>query len=80
MTTTVNPADARNRDFERIFVGDRCIVVTHFYSIGMAADPTSPVQPAGRQPGDGPECFAYGYWGYDGAFHQGIAKWDGESF
>jgi hypothetical protein len=80
MTATRHPTDVRNSHYERIFVGDKCIIITHFYSIGSAADPTCPVQPADWRPGDGPEYFAYGYWDYSGAFRQGIAKWDGEQF
>lgn len=63
MTTEKNPADARNADFERVFTGDRQIMVTHFYSVGKAED-------------DDRERFAVGYWTHDDVFITGVALYD----
>lgn len=67
MTMTQNPTDARNRDFERIWVGDRQLTVTHFFSIGSPADADY-------------EDFAYGYLNTCEVYCQGIARFDGEEF
>lgn len=58
-----NKEDKRNGDFCRVFVGDRQISVTHFFSIGF--DETT----------IDAEWFAFGYWRYDGGFRTGVIAW-----
>jgi hypothetical protein len=61
MTTSTQ----RTNDYERHFVGDRQISVSHFYSLGLR---------------DGGELFAAGYHYPDGAFVSGIWRFDGGQF
>ena len=64
--------DDRNREFERIFVGNNQRTVSHFYSV--VSDKSLAVGPLDREP------FAYGYWTQDedngGTFHHGLTYWD----
>ena len=48
-----------DRDFQRIFFGDRQVDVTHFFAINWTEDTETPIR------------FAFGYWTHDGVFHQG---------
>jgi hypothetical protein len=56
------------KDYERIFVGDRQISMTHFFAVNWTEDTERPI------------LFAFGYWSHDAIFHQGLVGWDGERF
>lgn len=60
---------ATDRDYERVFVGDRQINVTHFFPIRWTDDDGVNAQ------GGTPVTFAFGYWTHDGIFLQGFVRW-----
>lgn len=60
------PATTRDRDFERIYFGDRCVNPTHFFSAFIRPD--------------GGETFAFGYWSHDGMYFQGFVTWHNDHF
>jgi len=57
-------ATCNDRDYERIFFGDRQVNPTHFFAINWTED-------TGR-----PLSFAFGYWTHDGIYRQGFVKYD----
>ncbi len=56
-----------DRDYERIFVGDRQINVTHFFAINWTEDCGAPIK------------FAFGYWSHDGIFSQGTVGYSDQA-
>lgn len=55
---------ANDRDYERVFVGDRQITMTHFHAISWPEDTNRPL------------VFAFGYWSHDAVYHQGFVRWN----
>ena len=59
---------ATDRDYERLWVDNRQISVTHFLAVNWAEGSESPVR------------FAYGYWSADGVYHQGFVGYGRDGF
>jgi hypothetical protein len=55
----------RDRDFERLYAGGKCINIRHFYSIGTYG---------------GREVFAVGFCDHDNGYFTGTVSYDGEKF
>lgn len=53
-------AASNDRDYERIFFGDRQVTPTHFFAVNWTEDTEVPIK------------FAFGYWTHDGIFRQGF--------
>lgn len=57
-----------DRDYERIFVGDKQINITHFYAINWTKDSVRPIK------------FSFGYWTHDGRYFTGTVKYSNGDF
>jgi hypothetical protein len=55
---------ATDRDYERIFFGDRQVSVTHFHAVNWTEDTEAPIS------------FAFGYWTPDSVYHQGFVRYN----
>lgn len=53
-----------DRDYERLFFGNRQVTPTHFFAINWTEDTEQPIS------------FAFGYWTHDGQYQQGFVNFD----